>query len=108
MKRLNIALVLLLVWLQPLSAAGQTEVNLQDCKILLIFVELWKSAPEKEREKAVWIVSNYTGDYETIHWLNTPQRNKMIWSEVLPPNILAVVHTHGSNLDPKPSAQDIL
>jgi hypothetical protein len=57
---------------------------------------------------AVWIILNSQEEYETIEWMNTPQRNMSVWSDFLPQRISAVAHTHGDHLDPRPSREDVL
>jgi len=117
MKRLAIAIALfsfLTVWYtkpahgQPdeISSEAVRTLDLNDCKILLIFARLWKYSPLDDKERAAWIVLNSKGEYESIDWPHTPQRRITVWSEPLPDHIAAQAHTHGDHLDPKPSPPD--
>ena len=117
MIRLCVTLLLFLASLDILSAEDGSAVfkpvmlrtlDLQDCSVMRIFARVWKYTPLVERERAAWIILNSKGQYEQIDWLKTPERNITIWSEALPKNIVAQVHTHGDHLDPKPSNQDML
>lgn len=116
MKRLCVALLFLFAAFDALSAEGESPaperatvktIDMQDCNIMQLFQRLWKYSPLVERERAAWIVVNSKGEYESIEWLKTPERNITIWSETLPENVVAQVHTHGDHLDPKPSKPDV-
>lgn len=111
MKRLCVTLFIAVLPFDALAEDVKEQdvkrLDLQNCKIMLIFAEVWKYSPLDEKERAVWIVKNSNGEYESIKWLRTPQRNITNWSDSLPENIVAVAHTHGDHLDPKPSQQDI-
>jgi len=116
MKRLYVALFVLFASFdasfaedesQALDRARLKTIDLQDCNIMRIFQRLWKYSPLVERERAAWIVMNSKGEYESIDWLKTPERNITVWSEPLPENVVAQVHTHGDHLDPKPSKPDV-
>jgi hypothetical protein len=116
MKRLFIALFLFLSAFQVLRAEDNSlilnlsnfaAIDLQSCKLMLIFARVWKYSPLVERERSVWIVVNSRGEYEAIDWLRTPEVRVAVWSEALPEHIVAQAHTHGDHLDPRPSAQDV-
>jgi hypothetical protein len=70
------------------------------------FAHLYEDSPLMKREKAAWITLNPKGEFESVRWLNTPQQGKMVWSQVLPSNIVALAHTHPDFVDPRPSKQD--
>lgn len=83
-----------------------SNLDVNDCKIMMIFADIYESSPLMKREKAAWIIVNSKGEFETVHWLNTPQEGKILWTQVLPSNIVALVHTHPEFVDPRPSKQD--
>ena len=89
------------------NAAALKLLDLQDCNIMRVFERVWKLHPLDERESAAWLVINVKGQYEEIDWPHSPGRRITTWSERLPRNIIAQLHTHGDHLDPKPSSQDV-
>jgi hypothetical protein len=96
----------LFVQAQSPDAYSFTNLNVNDCKIMIIFGDIYEASPLLKREKAAWIIVNSKGEFESVHWLNTPQEGKIFWTEVVPSNILALVHTHPEYVDPRPSKQD--
>jgi hypothetical protein len=80
----------------------------QDCSLMLIFANVWKHSPLLETEKAAWIVLNSSGQYESIRWPRTPELRLSVWSETMPKHVVAIAHTHGDHLDPRPSEQDVI
>jgi hypothetical protein len=82
------------------------NLDVNDCKIMMIFARFYADSPQSRREKAAWIIVNSSGEFEQVEWLNTPQEGKAVWKQVLPSNIVALVHTHPVYLDPRPSKQD--
>jgi hypothetical protein len=87
---------------------GAAVLDLSDCHVIQLFAALWKSHALGETENGAWITLNEDGQYRAINWAFTPLRHSTVWSGVLPPKIVAQLHTHGENLDPKPSGQDSL
>jgi hypothetical protein len=83
-----------------------TDLDVNDCKIMIIFADIYDASPLIKREKAAWIIVNSKGEFESIHWLNTPQEGKIFWTQVLPSNTVALVHSHPEYVDPRPSKQD--
>jgi hypothetical protein len=73
---------------------------------MMIFANIYEDSPQLKREKAAWIIVNPKGEFELVQWLNTPQEGKQVWNRVLPPNIVALAHTHPDYVDPRPSKQD--
>jgi hypothetical protein len=80
--------------------------DLKDCEILQIFFRLWKHAGLLETERAIWIVRNANGQFESKDWGRTPQRWTQVWNDPLPDHVVSIAHTHPVNVDPKPSKQD--
>lgn len=114
MKRLGLfsCFILLMVHLSSRniqSAEMQSSVevlDLKDCTVINIFLRLWKYSPLVDTEKAIWIIRNPNGSYESREWHRTPERKMQLWEDALPEHIISVAHTHPSNVDPKPSKQD--
>jgi proteasome lid subunit RPN8/RPN11 len=96
------------VFLEAQSAGSYaiSNVDVNDCKIMMIFADIYDGSPLIKREKAAWIIVNSRGEFESVHWLNTPQEGRIFWTQVLPSNIVALVHTHPDFVDPRPSKQD--
>lgn len=93
---------------QSPGSYSTTSLDVNDCKVMTIFADLYEGSPLMKREKAAWIVVNAKGEFEPVRWLNTPQEGKIFWTKALPSNIMALVHTHPRNMDPRPSKQDQL
>src|SRR3990172_1688315 len=111
MKRLTPALSLFFAMLIDSAGSAQSTdtehmLNLNDCRIMLIFARVWNKSPLIQRENATWIVVNSQGEYESKDWYHTPQRRKQEWDGPLPHQAVALAHTHPDHLDPKPSEQD--
>src|SRR5262245_58525825 len=109
MKRL--CCIVLIVFVNALYGQVQLEnlyplrhLDVTDRKIMAIVVSMY--AQLIKREKAAWIVVNAHGEFEPVYWLNIPQDGKQFWNQILPPNIIALVHTHPDYVDPRPSKQD--
>lgn len=116
MKRLAVPFLTMMMLIQVLNAQDRSSTisfpsrvfDVQDCRVMRIFVHIWEIHPLSERESGAWIIRNDKGEYEEVDWLQTLERNETTWSGVLPSNIVAQVHTHGDRLDPKPSGPDSL
>lgn len=83
-----------------------SNLNVNDCKIMIIFADFYQNSPLSKREKAAWIIVNPKGEFKSVNWLNTPQQGKIFWTQPMPSNVVALVHTHPEYLDPRPSKQD--
>src|SRR3990172_4997400 len=70
MKRLTPALSLFFAMLIDSAGSAQSTdtehmLNLNDCRIMLIFARVWNKSPLIQRENATWIVVNSQGEYES-------------------------------------------
>lgn len=90
------------------SVDGRSELDLNDCRIKLIFVHVYEDSHLLKTEKAAWITMNSKREFGFVDWPNRPQNRIQIWHDVLPDNIIAIAHTHPNHIDPKPSTQDRL
>jgi hypothetical protein len=117
MKRLCVSFVLILGILNSSANGNESgpgvsnltpKLDMENCTIMQTFARIWKFTPLVETERAAWVVLDTNGQYRHIDWLVTPQRRISIWKGHLPENIVAQAHTHGDQLDPKPSDQDVL
>ena len=70
---------------------------------------LWEAAGfgSAVNERAAWVLE---GDAVGVRWLAWPDGHRYLrayWKGPVPMNAVAIVHTHPSAVDPKPSEQDI-
>jgi hypothetical protein len=82
------------------------NLDINDCKIMLIFASIHQDSPLIKTEKAAWIIVNPKGEFEAVYWPNTPLQGEIFWMQQLPSNIVALAHTHPKYVDPRPSKQD--
>ena len=70
---------------------------------------LWAEASygSTREERAAWVVPHAS---DGIRWVNWPNGRRFLaarWDGPVPAGAVAIVHTHPSMVDPKPSEQDI-
>ncbi len=99
-----ILLCCFLTWLN-LEAAG-LELS---CETMNHLYDLWSDSwfgEDPTREKSAWMIRNPEGKFEWKRWPATRKWKKEIWKGAIPANIVAQVHTHPVNTDPRPSTKD--
>jgi hypothetical protein len=70
---------------------------------------LWAAADYgyTPRERAAWVVPDDAGGVRWVSWPNGRRFLAAQWNGPIPSRAVAIVHTHPSMVDPKPSEQDI-
>ena len=122
MKRCGFFVAYLLA--QSILCAAQSsslvQVPVTDCKTLNQFFDLWRDSyygkASLSYERATWIQFNETGGYEFLRWDKSSEMKEISWNEhvpsitwekKVPPNVIALAHTHPVNVPPKPSPRDV-
>ena len=81
------------------------------CRNLTAFHDLWESSAygddPGETETAAWILMNSYGNDEFVIWPPTKARGSATWRGSIPGHVIAQVHIHPRNFDPKPSKNDM-
>ena len=79
-----------------------------DAELTSIFYELFRAAQVGDRdvERAAFLTRDCKGGIERVMWPATMQRRAETYRGPLPPNVIAIAHTHPDGL-PQPSRQDI-
>jgi hypothetical protein len=113
MKRHAFAIFILFALIFSRAAeASDPEGRTIICENLTDLHNLWEDSGYGEdpngTERAAWIVLNEQRVYEFIRWSRSDARNSEIWKGPVPENLVAQVHTHPENTDPRPSANDFL
>jgi hypothetical protein len=70
---------------------------------------LWEEAAfgSEPRERAAWVLAADSGDVRWQLWPDGRQHLRARWAGQIPADAVAIVHTHPTVVDPKPSLQDI-
>src|SRR5262245_18359565 len=108
-KSVGCVLVLLLAVSQIASCGIRDKVI---CQNLSLFYTLWKEAAfgmhPNRVERSAWIILNPAGSYESRKWPHSDERSKDIWKGYIPFHAVAIVHTHPTIADERPSYCDLL
>lgn len=98
-----IILVLIVISLTNLaSARADTDEAVKTCMACLYKRSNWGYF---RNEAAAWVVKDSRG-YSCNYWPMTFENLKITWKGVIPPYMVALIHTHPNNSDYKPSQQD--
>lgn len=102
-----VCLLACLNFLVPCADAAEEEPP--NCETLAFFYNLWEEsafgkAPNRI-ERAAWIIQE-NGTSQFQRWPQSGERNKELWKGPIPENVIAQVHTHPANRDPRPSNND--
>ncbi|HEX7828447.1 MAG TPA: Mov34/MPN/PAD-1 family protein [Thermoanaerobaculia bacterium] len=102
---MNIAIAVLLV-LQ--LSATRAECDLTRRQMMPIFSDLYEAShtAAKDTERALFLTRDDAGNLDYKLWPATQQRRKASYRGPVPPNTVAIAHTHPHGM-PKPSQHDI-
>lgn len=81
------------------------------CESLNEFYKLWSDSwfgKDPTREKSAWMIQNSKGDLAWVRWPATRKWKRETWKGIVPANLIAQVHTHPLNTDPRPSYKDVV
>ena len=81
------------------------------CESLTEFYKLWADSwfgKDPTREIATWMIQNPKGNLDWIRWPASRKWKKETWKGIIPANLVAQVHTHPLNTDPRPSYKDVV
>jgi hypothetical protein len=81
------------------------------CESLNQFYKLWSDSwfgKDPAREIAAWVIKNTDGNLMWIRWPSNRKWKKETWKGTIPANLIAQVHTHPLNTDPRPSYKDVV
>jgi hypothetical protein len=104
------ALITLIVIASFSSINADSNQN-ERCESLKEFYKLWSDSSfgkDPAHETSAWIIQNSKGDLEWIRWPSSRKWKGEIWRGSIPPNVIAQVHTHPLNTDPRPSYKDLV
>ena len=113
MKRQAFGILAIFIFLSTeMAVASDPEAHAILCENLSAFHGLWQDSAFGEdpnrTERAAWIVRSEKTRFEFLRWPRSDARSQEIWKGTIPKNIVAQVHTHPANVDPKPSRNDRL
>jgi hypothetical protein len=71
-------------------------------------LRLWKESGcgFLRTEHAAWIVASDEPGLSFVSWPHRGFVGKEVWRGPVPPNVIAIIHTHPDDVDPRPSARD--
>jgi hypothetical protein len=110
MKNALITLIVIASFSSINAYSDEEKIELS-CKSLKEFYNLWSDSwfgKDATREKSAWIIQTSTGKLRWIRWPATRQWKKETWKGTIPANLIAQVHTHPLNTDPRPSYKDVV
>jgi proteasome lid subunit RPN8/RPN11 len=100
------ATIALLLTLQ--MGAGSTSCDLVQRQMVPMFADLFRASrvAAKETERAMFLTRDGSGALDAQLWPATYERRKASFHGPIPPNTVAIAHTHPQGM-PEPSQHDI-
>jgi hypothetical protein len=102
-----IAIIPFFFFIKDIDAA-EDEIKLT-CETMDQFYSLWSDSSfgeDPSREKSAWLIRTSEITYQWIRWPSSREWKKERWKGEIPANLVAQVHTHPAETDPKPSFKD--